>query len=52
MALHKFKQVGDDVLRGMCAGEDADVIHACVWTLEPAAPARGKEKRLKYRIEF
>lgn len=43
--------VGNDILKGMCAGSDPDAIHACTWTIEQAQ-GKGRERKPKYRVEF
>mmetsp|Transcript_21355 Transcript_21355/g.46679 ORF Transcript_21355/g.46679 Transcript_21355/m.46679 type:complete len:110 (+) Transcript_21355:84-413(+) len=44
-------QVGQDILRGVCAGDDPDAIQACTWSIEPAQ-GKPKDKQHTYRIEF
>lgn len=40
---------GGDVLRGVCTGENPNVIQACTWSLDKL---EGAGKKPAYRIEF
>jgi hypothetical protein len=44
-------QVGADMMRGVCTGDDPDAIQACTWSIEPLQ-GKPKEKKHSYRIEF
>jgi hypothetical protein len=44
-------QVGSDIMRGVCVGEDPDAIQACTWHVEPAQ-GKPRDKAHTYRIEF
>lgn len=42
---------GGEFLKGMCAGDDPDIIQACVWSIHPVE-GKPKEKKPMYKIEF
>lgn len=45
--------VGQDVMRGVCTGDNPDAIHACSWSIEPAvAQGKARDKKHLYRVEF
>ncbi|GFR40629.1 hypothetical protein Agub_g1211 [Astrephomene gubernaculifera] len=44
-------QVGSEIMRGVCTGDNPDAIQACTWTIEEAQ-GKPKEKKHVFRVEF
>jgi hypothetical protein len=42
---------GQSFMRGLCSGDDPDVIQACTWS-EEVAQGRPRDKHHLYRVEF
>lgn len=49
-SLHDQVKLGDEMMRGVCIGEDPHAIEACTWVIEPIKAS--KDNHHRYRVEF